>query len=327
FDIPGLQGYAGPLPDSLLQKIRESDEVEYVEKDQIVYALNEQQDAPWGLSRVTHRQDWNKTETPFTYTYYPDAGKDVFIYIIDTGINIDHVDFEGRAQWGITVPAGDFDKDGNGHGTHCAGTVAGAQYGVAKKATVVAVKVLRSNGSGTMSDVIRGVEWTINSHKERSEAAGKGKKAKSVANMSLGGGMSRALNRAVDAAVEAGIYFAVAAGNNNQDACDFSPASAEKAITVGATTIDDSRAWFSNWGKRECTDIFGPGHQILSTWIGSNSSVNTLSGTSMASPHVAGVVAALLSRPEFETLNPLKLKKSLTKLATRDVLTGLPQNT
>lgn len=184
-------------------------------------------------------------------------------------------------------------------GTHVAGTIAGKTYGVAKKAFIKAVKVLRSNGSGTMSDVVAGVEWVAKDHKKRVdeeaakfEAATGGKetpapapkKVKSVANMSLGGGKSRALDLAVNAVVSAGVHFAVAAGNDNRDACNYSPAAAEKAITVGATTIEDSRAWFSNWGK--CVDIFGPGHQILSSWIGSTNATNTISGTSMASPHV-----------------------------------------
>jgi cerevisin len=147
--------------------------------------------------------------------------------------------------------------------------------------------VLRSNGSGTMSDVVAGVEWVAKDHKKREELAKaepSPKKVKSVANMSLGGGKSRALDLAVNAVVAAGVHFAVAAGNDNRDACNYSPAAAEQAITVGATTVEDSRAWFSNWGK--CVDIFGPGHQILSSWIGSTNATNTISGTSMASPHV-----------------------------------------
>jgi cerevisin len=171
----------------------------------------------------------------------------------------------GRAVWGKTIPFGDEDKDGNGHGTHCAGTVAGKTYGIAKKAKIVAVKVLRSNGSGTMSDVVKGIEYVAKAHKERQASAiaiakkhkKKAKRVLSAANMSLGGGKSRALDMAVNAVVAAGVHFAVAAGNDDRDACGYSPAAANAAITVGATTVEDTRAWFSNWGR--CVDIFGPG--------------------------------------------------------------------
>jgi len=195
------------------------------------------------------------------------------------------------------------------------------KYGVAKKANVVAVKVLRSNGSGTMSDVVKGIEWVAKHHKQKLRdykqdmASGKNpKKVKSAANMSLGGGKSRALDLAVNAAVSSGVHFAVAAGNDDRDACNYSPAGADKAITVGATTIEDDRAWFSNWGR--CVDIFAPGHEILSTWIGSKTATNTISGTSMASPHIAGIIASYLSRPEWESLSPAEFKKQLLETAT-----------
>lgn len=168
--------------------------------------------------------------------------------MIDTGTNTDHVDFEGRAKWGKTIPDGDEDEDGNGHGTHCSGTIAGKKFGVAKKANVYAVKVLRSNGSGSMSDVVRGVEWAAQSHSKAAKDKKKGWKG-SVANMSLGGGKSRTLDLAVNAAVDAGMHFSVAAGNDNADACNYSPAAAEKAMTVGASTLGDGRAYFSNYGK------------------------------------------------------------------------------
>ena len=177
-------------------------------------------------------------------------------YVIDTGTNVDHVDFEGRAHWGKTIPTGDADEDGNGHGTHCSGTIAGKKFGVAKKANVTAVKVLRSNGSGSMSDVVKGVEWAATSHIGSVKAAKDGKKKGfkgSVANMSLGGGKSRILDLAVNAAVDAGLHFAVAAGNDNANACNYSPAAAEKAVTVGASTLGDDRAYFSNFGKVNTT--------------------------------------------------------------------------
>lgn len=293
-----------------------------------------EKNAPWGLARISHR-DSLSFGTFNKYLYSADGGEGVDVYIIDTGTNVDHVDFEGRAHWGKTIPAGDEDKDGNGHGTHCSGTVAGKKYGVAKKAHIKAVKVLRSNGSGTMSDVVKGVEYAADAHLEQVEAAKKGKKKGfkgSAANMSLGGGKSPALDQAVNAAVDVGIHFAVAAGNDNSDSCNYSPAAAAKAVTVGASTLADERAYFSNYGK--CNDIFAPGLNILSTWIGSKYAVNTISGTSMASPHIAGLLAYMLSlQPAKDSayavadITPKKLKESLLSIATEGALTDVPRNT
>jgi cerevisin len=269
------------------------------------------------------------------YLYTADGGEGVDVYVIDTGTNVDHVDFEGRASWGKTIPSGDEDKDGNGHGTHCSGTVAGKKYGVAKKAHVKAVKVLRSNGSGSMSDVVKGVEYAAESHSEQVEKAKKGKRKGfkgSTANMSLGGGKSPLLDQAVNAAVDAGIHFAVAAGNDNADSCNYSPAAAAKAVTVGASTLIDERAYFSNFGK--CNDIFAPGLDIKSTWIGSKYAVNTISGTSMASPHIAGLLAYLLSlQPAKDSafavaeITPKKLKENLIAVGTVGALEGVPSST
>jgi cerevisin len=265
------------------------------------------------------------------YLYAADAGEGVDVYIIDTGTNIDHVDFEGRAHWGKTIPANDVDEDGNGHGTHCSGTVAGKKYGVAKKANVYAVKVLKSNGSGTMSDVVKGVEWAATAHLEKVKKGKKGFKG-SAANMSLGGGKSPALDRAVDGAVNAGIHFAVAAGNDNADSCSYSPASAALAVTVGASSLDDSRAYFSNYGP--CNDIFAPGLNILSAWVGSKYATNTISGTSMAAPHIAGLLAYYLSlQPASDSayavaeITPKKLKENIISVATEGALTDVPSDT
>jgi len=290
-------------------------EVDFIERDQIVKTMDIQKGAPWGLARISHRP--KLTFGTFTkYEYAVDGVEGVDVYVIDTGINVKHVEFDGdRAQWGYTVPKNDVDEDGNGHGSHCAGTIAGATYGVAKKANVIAVKVLGSNGSGSMSDVIAGVDWASKQAQAKAAAAdrefaatGKSSHKGSVANMSLGGGKSPALDRAVNNAVDKGLHFAVAAGNDNKDACDYSPAAAEKAVTVGASTIADERAYFSNFGK--CVDVFGPGLNILSIYKGSPYATATLSGTSMASPHVAGLLAYLLSIYPHETFNP-KLDKYL----------------
>jgi cerevisin len=311
--------------------------VEYIEKDSVVHTMKDsaiEKNAPWGLARVSHR-DSLSFGTFNKYLYAADGGEGVDVYVIDTGTNIDHVDFEGRASWGKTIPVDDEDVDGNGHGTHCSGTIAGKKYGVAKKANVYAVKVLSSNGSGSMSDVVKGVEFAVDQHIKKVKKAkdGKAKGFKgSAANMSLGGGKSPILDQAVNAAVDAGIHFAVAAGNDNADSCNYSPAAAGKAVTVGASTLADERAYFSNFGK--CNDIFAPGLNILSTWIGSKYAVNTISGTSMASPHIAGLLAYFLSlQPASDSafavaeITPKKLKENLIAIGTVGALTDVPSDT
>jgi len=340
----GFLGYSGHFDDSVIEKVRRHPDVEYIEKDSIVHTLNGKKhkeqpevenNAPWGLARISHR-DSLSFGTFNKYLFAADGGEGVDVYVIDTGTNTEHVDFEGRAHWGKTIPANDEDVDGNGHGTHCSGTVAGKKHGVAKKAEVYAVKVLKSNGSGTMSDVVKGVEFAAESHIKKVKAAKDGKHKKpfkgSTANMSLGGGKSPALDAAVNGAVDAGIHFAVAAGNDNADSCNYSPAAAEKAVTVGASTLLDERAYFSNYGK--CNDIFAPGLNILSTWIGSKYAVNTISGTSMASPHIAGLLAYYLSlQPSSDSayavaeITPKKLKESIISVATEGALSDVPSDT
>ncbi|KAI9731698.1 MAG: serine protease [Cirrosporium novae-zelandiae] len=175
YNIPGsLLGYSGNFDESVIEQIRSHPDVSYVEKDSEVHTLETEKNAPWGLARISHR-DSLSFGTFNKYLYSADGGEGVDVYVIDTGTNVDHVDFEGRASWGKTIPVGDSDEDGNGHGTHCSGTVAGKKYGVAKKANVYAVKVLRSNGSGTMSDVVKGVEWAAISHSTKVQEAKSGK--------------------------------------------------------------------------------------------------------------------------------------------------------
>jgi cerevisin len=331
--LDGFKGYSGKFSNEVLSKIRSSREVAYVEKDQVVYANELQRNAPWGLARISHRR--GLTFSSFNkYLYDDTAGEGATIYVIDTGINVNHVDFGGRAVWGVTVPDNDQDIDGNGHGTHVAGTVAGKRYGVSKKSKVVAIKVLRSNGSGTMSDVIKGVEYATEFHiAERDRARRRGVPYKGAgANMSLGGGRSRTLDNVVDSAVDLGLIFAVAAGNDNGDACNASPAASEKAITVAASTIEDERAWFSNYGP--CVDVFAPGKDITSAWIGSRTATNTISGTSMASPHVAGLIAYFLGlepdcQSEFytEAVSPNKIKDDIIRFSTKSVLSKVPADT
>ncbi|KAL8907528.1 MAG: hypothetical protein Q9171_005820 [Xanthocarpia ochracea] len=333
----GFLGYSGHFDEDVIEKVRRHPDVDYIERDSEVHTMDDpetQKSAPWGLARISHRDEL--TFSTFNkYLFSNDGGEGVDVYVIDTGTNYKHVDFEGRAHWGKTIPAGDPDEDGNGHGTHCSGTVAGKKFGVAKKANVYAVKVLKSNGSGSMSDVVKGVEWAAIRHADNVKAAKAGKKKGfkgSTANMSLGGGKSPTLDLAVNAAVDLGLHFAVAAGNDNADSCNYSPASAEKAVTVGASTIGDERAYFSNFGK--CNDIFAPGLNILSAWVGSKYATNTISGTSMASPHIAGLLAYLLSlQPSSDSaysvadITPKKLKAQLIAIASKGKLTGVPSST
>ncbi|SCV68472.1 BQ2448_593 [Microbotryum intermedium] len=285
-----MRGYSGKFSQSTLDAIRAMKGVKYVERDSIVHAYDVEMGAPWGLARISHRKPLS-FGTFNLYEYDGHGGEGVDAYIIDTGVNIEHEEFRSRAKWGTTIPQ-DVDKDLNGHGTHVAGITASAKYGVAKRANVIAVKVLGAGGSGTMSDVVAGVAWAADAaHAEAKKNDPKHKG--SVANMSLGGGKSQALDDAVDSAVEDGLHFAVAAGNDGGDACNSSPARAGGPITVGASTIADERADFSNHGL--CVDIFAPGLNILSTWNTGNKSINTISGTSMAAPHVAGLAAYFLS--------------------------------
>ncbi|OLL25616.1 Subtilisin-like protease [Neolecta irregularis DAH-3] len=334
-----FRAYSGEFDQDTIEYILRHPDIAYVEQDSEVHTLewkgsveedmefhtmNTQRNSPWGLARICHRESLGFS-TFNKYHYNETAGEGIDVYVIDTGVNIHHDDFEGRALWGATIPELDDDIDGNGHGTHCSGTIGGRKYGIAKKANIIAVKVLRTNGSGSMADVLKGVEWAAKSHISKVNAAKKkGMEHKgSVANMSLGGGKSQTLNLAVDAAVEAGIFFAVAAGNENTDACLGSPSSASKPVVVGASTLGDERAYFSNYGK--CVDIYAPGLNILSTWIGSKDATNTISGTSMASPHIAGLMAYLLSMNPGMT--PEQMKKLLVKSATRDILESIPKNT
>ncbi|EIW80493.1 hypothetical protein CONPUDRAFT_82713 [Coniophora puteana RWD-64-598 SS2] len=309
-----LKGYAGEFADGVIDQVRMMPEVDYIELDQLVHTMDidTQKMAPWGLARISHRPRLGFS-TFTRYEYDNDGGEGVEVYVIDTGINVEHVEFEGRASWGKTIPTNDVDEDGNGHGSHCAGTIASARYGVAKKANVTAVKVLGSNGSGSMSDVLSGVQWAaIDAQQKKAQAdaelaaTGRTRRKGSVANMSLGGGKSPSLDTAVDRAVQSGLHFAVAAGNDNKDACNYSPAASKEAVTVGASTLGDERAYFSNWGK--CVDVFAPGLNILSTYTGGPTKTATLSGTSMASPHVAGLLAYLLSIYPSETFSP-EIKK------------------
>ncbi|KAI8873055.1 subtilisin-like protein, partial [Ramicandelaber brevisporus] len=229
-----LRGYAGKFDDAMLAKIRADPDVEYVELDGIVKINDQQSGAPWGLGRVSSR---NKVSNPATYFYDGNAGAGVKIFVVDTGIRTTHSDLGGRATWGANFADDGDDSDGNGHGTHVAGTSAGSKYGVSKKADLVAVKVLDAGGSGTWSGVIAGIDWVTEQH-----SSGNGGAKGSVINMSLGGGKSASVNAAAEAAVAAGVHVAVAAGNESQNACNVSPASANGVLTVAASDVNDRSA-------------------------------------------------------------------------------------
>jgi len=272
-----LRGFAARLPARAAAALAGDPRVLYVEQDAEVWASATQAGATWGLDRV----DQASLPLGGTYTYDFD-GNGVNAYIIDTGIRTTHQDFGGRAFGAFTsIADGRGSEDCNGHGTHVAGTVGGATWGVAKSVTLWAVRVLNCLGSGTTAGVIAGVDWVTANHA-----------APAVANMSLGGGASAALDEAVRRSIAAGVTYAVAAGNNNRKACNYSPARVGEALTVGATTAGDARSSFSNHGA--CLDLFAPGSAISSAWLTSDSATNTISGTSMASPHVAGAAALYL---------------------------------
>ena len=268
-------GFAATLNQGQLNALLHNPNVAYVEQDAAVELSTTQSNATWGLDRIDQR------DRPLngTYTYTP-TGQGVRAYVIDTGIRTSHNDFSGRASVGYDALGGN-GQDCNGHGTHVAGTVGGETWGVAKDVSLIAVRVLNCSGSGTNSGVIAGMDWVANNHVKPA-----------VANMSLGGGASSTTDNAVNRMHNAGVTVVVAAGNDGQNACNYSPARAANAITVGSTTSSDSRSSFSNYGS--CVDVFAPGSSITSAWYNSNTATNTISGTSMAAPHVAGVAALYL---------------------------------
>lgn len=272
-----IHGFAAELSDAAVNTLRAHPDVAYVEPDGMMSAITTQTGATWGLDRIDQR------DLPLSTTYdYTATGNGVNVYIIDTGIWTTHVEFGGRASSVFdAIGDGNGGTDCNGHGTHVSGTVAGTTYGVAKQARLYSIRVLGCSGSGSTSGVIAGVDWVTGN-----------RVLPAVANMSLGGGISASLDQAVRNSIASGVTYAIAAGNSNADACNASPARTAEAITVGSTTTSDARSSFSNFGT--CLDIFAPGSSITSAYGGSNTATAVLSGTSMAAPHVAGVVARYL---------------------------------
>lgn len=299
-----LNGFAADLSSDEATRLARDPRVAYVEQDQVVTIDATQSSATWGLDRIDQRN------LPLSTTYtYTATGAGVTAYIIDTGIRLTHNEFGTRATSGFDAVDGGAADDCNGHGTHVAGTVGGTTYGVAKGVSLVAVRVLDCGGSGSTSGVIAGIDW-VTAHHGGSNPA--------VANMSLGGGASTALDNAVAASIADGVTYAVAAGNSNRDACRYSPARTPAAITVGATTSTDARASYSNYGK--CLDLFAPGSSITSAWYTSNSATATISGTSMATPHVAGVAALYLQGSP--SASPATVRNALVANATSGKVTS-----
>jgi subtilisin family serine protease len=296
-----LNGYEATLSEAQAKRLAANAKVEYVEQNRVITLAATQTNATWGLDRIDQRA------RPLSTTYtYPVTASNVTAYIIDTGIRYTHSQFGGRATPGYDA-VGSGAVDCNGHGTHVAGTVGGSTHGVAKAVKLVGVRVLNCSGSGTTAGVIAGVNWVTNNAVKPA-----------VANMSLGGGASTSIDTAVRNSIASGVTYAVAAGNSNANACNASPARVPTAITVGSTTNTDARSSFSNYGT--CLDIFAPGSSITSAWYNSNTATNTISGTSMASPHVAGAAALVLSRNTGFT--PAQVASALTTNATTGVVTS-----
>jgi PKD repeat protein len=298
-----LHGFAGDFSPSAIEALGRDPAVAYLQQDQVVRITDTQLNPPsWGLDRVDQRN------LPLDNSYtYNNAGTGAHVYIIDTGIRITHVTFTGRASFDFNSVGDGINTDCNGHGTHVAGTAGGVEYGIAKDVTLHAVKVLDCGGSGSFSGVIAGVDFVTANHIDPA-----------VANMSLGGGFFQALNDAVTNSVNAGVVYSISAGNENQNACNVSPASTPLAITVASEGITDARSFFSNWGT--CVDIFAPGENIVSAYNTSDIATATLSGTSMSAPHVTG--AAALYRVANPGATPADVASALTSNATMNVITN-----
>ncbi|MGW1373786.1 S8 family serine peptidase [Streptomyces sp. NPDC002446] len=275
------------------------------------FHIDATQDNPpsWGLDRI----DQADTEGDKKYNYPDSGGEGVTAYVIDTGVRVSHKDFGGRATSGFdAIDNDDNADDGNGHGTHVAGTIAGEAHGVAKKAKIVAVRVLDDQGSGTTEQVVAGIDWVTKNHK-----------GPSVANMSLGGGADEALDAAVKKAIESGVTFGVAAGNESSDAGQGSPSRVKEAITVASSTDKDEQSDFSNFGS--VVDLYAPGSDITSDWNTGDDATNTISGTSMATPHVVGAAAIYLAG--HQDAKPADVEKALTEGATPDKISNPSEGT
>ena len=304
--VAALHGFAGTMSQTAARRLAADPDVAYVAQNHTVHLLADQPNPPsWGLDRLDQR------DLPLNSDYHYDVtGSNVTAYVIDTGIRVGHQTFGGRAGWGTNTTGDGNNTDCNGHGTHVAGTIGGSQYGVAKGVHLVAVKVLDCSGSGSFAGVAQGIDYVTAQH-----AAG----APAAANMSLGAqGSDTTTENAVRNSIADGVTYAIASGNSNADACSFTPARVAEAITVNASDINDARASFSNFGT--CTDIFAPGVNITSSWNTSDTATNTISGTSMATPHVAGGAALYLSANP--SASPATVQQALKDNATLNHVTN-----
>jgi subtilisin family serine protease len=307
----GSAVYVMDLSAGQLSVVQANPEVESVTEQQILYGMANQTSPPsWGLDRI------DQSALPLNSNYeYRRTGTGVNVYVVDSGLNATHTEFTGRIGLGAYVTSLGSTDDCNGHGTHVSGTIAGTNYGVAKQATIIPVRILDCSGSGTLADLVDAVNWIIADHQNTQPA---------VVNMSIGGSYSSSVNNAIQDLIDDGVVVVVAAGNESDDACLYSPSSATNAITVGSSTITDQDASYSNIGT--CVDIFAPGSGITSAWIGSNSATAVLNGTSMASPHVAGAAALVLEADYAGYANKANanalVRTSLLNHATPDVLTS-----
>jgi subtilisin family serine protease len=308
-----LNGFAAELNQGQLNALQNNPSVDYIEQDQVVEPTATQSNATWGIDRIDQRS----LPRSGTYTYTATAST-IRAYIIDTGVRATHSEFirsDGttRAQNNYNATGDGKNYDCNGHGTHVAGTVGGKTYGVAKAVLIRAIKVFTCTGGSANSTIIAGIDWTTSNHIKPA-----------VANLSLGGGASQATDDAVNRLSNAGVFVAVAAGNDNVDACNVSPARASTVTTVASSTSSDAKSSFSNWGS--CVELYAPGSSITSAWYTGDTATNTISGTSMASPHVAGVGAlykATYGDASYSTIRTWLINNSTTGVITGNV-TGTP---
>ncbi|HEV2148257.1 MAG TPA: S8 family peptidase [Longimicrobiaceae bacterium] len=302
-----LNGFAATLNAGQVGALRNNPNVEYIEQDQAVELSATQSSATWGIDRIDQRS------LPLSGTYnYTATASTVYAYIIDTGVRATHSEF--RNSDGTTRASNVYNGTGdgqntdcNGHGSHVAGTVGGKTYGVAKAARIRGVKVFSCTGGSSNSIIIAGMDWVTKNHLKPA-----------IANLSLGGGYSSSVNTSLNNMAAAGVFPAVAAGNDNKDACNYSPASAAYATTVASSTSTDAKSSFSNWGS--CVDLYAPGSSITSAWYTSDTAINTISGTSMATPHVAGVGA--LYKATYGDASYSTIRSWLNNNATTNVISG-----